>query len=287
MAPTLRRRRRWPLVHLARTSRWRSAPVRPSPEQLPTPTMWRSPAQTGWPSAGPTRLRRRQPPRPYGTYQLTGLAPGIYSLSISDDEHAPTVVSGVMATAGSSADDNASSASTGSTLTLTLSPAGGSTVLPAVLVGVEDSTGTVVRSAELGPARSVVSLPLSHPGDRWPRARALHAARRARRCRADHPSRHPGRRGQHCRGQRAGSRVPTQPPCRRGGGRRAGRRRPLYAREARVAHADTKVTPNEDGPPETESFEPLSNSQLLVAWIRNRAAQETIPGKSQPSPHGW
>ena len=92
-----------------------------------------------------------------GTYGLTGLAPGIYSLSISDDEHTPTVVSGVMATAGSSADGNASLASTGSTLTLTLSPAGGSTVLPAVLVGVEDSTGTVVRSAELGPAHRAPS----------------------------------------------------------------------------------------------------------------------------------
>jgi hypothetical protein len=89
-----------------------------------------------------------------GTYQLAGLTPGTYSLSISDDEHVPTVLSGVVIAAGGTADGSASLASTGSTLTLTLSPAVGSTVLPGVLVGVEDSTGTVVNMVELGPARS-------------------------------------------------------------------------------------------------------------------------------------
>jgi hypothetical protein len=89
-----------------------------------------------------------------GTYTLPGLAPSTYSLSISEPTHAPTVVTGVSVTAGSTAVGNGVLASTGSTLSLSLEPETGSSVLPLVVVGVEDGTGTVVRTVVLGAARS-------------------------------------------------------------------------------------------------------------------------------------
>jgi uncharacterized ParB-like nuclease family protein len=93
-----------------------------------------------------------------GSYQIGGLAPGPYSLSISEPSHIPTVLSGVSVSAGGTAAGSTSLASTASTLTLTLSAAGGSTVLPSVQVGVEDSTGTPVQTVELGPARNSADL---------------------------------------------------------------------------------------------------------------------------------
>jgi hypothetical protein len=93
-----------------------------------------------------------------GSYQISGLASGPYSLSISEPSHVPTVLSGVSVSPGGTAAGSTGLASTGSTLTLTLSAAGGSTVLPSVQVGVEDSTGTTVQTVELGPARNSADL---------------------------------------------------------------------------------------------------------------------------------
>ncbi|HWE54116.1 MAG TPA: carboxypeptidase regulatory-like domain-containing protein [Acidimicrobiales bacterium] len=89
-----------------------------------------------------------------GTYTIAGLASGTYRLSVSAPDHAPSVVSGVDVSAGSTAAGNESLASTGSTLTLSLAPTAGTSVLPLVLVGVEDNTGTVVRTVVLGAARN-------------------------------------------------------------------------------------------------------------------------------------
>ncbi len=96
-----------------------------------------------------------------GTYQISGLAPGSYSLSISEQNHTPAVLSGITVVASGTAAGNASLASAGSTLTLSLSAAGGTTVLPTVAVTVEDSNGVPVRTVGLGPARGATDSSIS------------------------------------------------------------------------------------------------------------------------------
>ena len=195
-----------------------------------------------------------------GSYQISGLASGSYSLSISEPSHVPTVLSGVSVSPGGTAAGSTSLASTGSTLTLTLSAAGGSTVLPSVQVGVEDSTGTTVQTVALGPARNSADLSDSGTANLAPGPYTLVVSQ---------PGAAPTT--QLVTLAAGGTTVAVTAPAHRGPARPARRRLPTSTQRPTPTSSAGSPTPRSPTPPSSPLMRRrrrgLSASQLLKAWL--------------------
>jgi hypothetical protein len=86
-----------------------------------------------------------------GAFNITGLPPGTYTLSGTNPGDAPTQVSGVTVSSGGSTTVNPVLPTTGSTLSVTLSPGAGGN-LPGATAVLESANGTPLESEQLGPS---------------------------------------------------------------------------------------------------------------------------------------